>query len=189
MFDNEFLRDMKLIEEREEYENNFISIPDILKSEELDYYAGDQYEEYFTDDLDCYQVVWEEDYMLDLDMNFDLEDLDKLRDEQLIEMKNAEIDVIYSQIDEYYAEYDPLGAQIEAFDYEPDFECYDEFELFDDYDFFDDCYDDYYVEEYNMEAAYCGNHLLGYIIEDDEFDKIVECDYPENIADLCGGYL
>ena len=186
MFDRENLRNQQLIEERMEYENEFISIPDIIKSGELDYYTSPNFEEYYMNN----QFEWEDINMYD----FEFEDyLNQLRDEQLIDEKEAEIETLNLQIDDYYAEYDPLGAQIESLnDICPysdflDFGAYDEYvkeyELMCDYD----SYEDDYVEEINMDAAYCGNHLFGYVVDDE--DVIAECDYPEGPNENIDGFI
>ena len=49
MFDKENLRNQQMIEERIEYENDFIFIEGIIKSEELDYYTTPQFEEYYCE--------------------------------------------------------------------------------------------------------------------------------------------
>ena len=175
MFDMENLRNQQLIEERMEYENEFISIPDIIKSDEFDY-------------LDF------EEYCEDINMNdFEFEDyLNQIRDEQLIEEKEAEIEAYNFEIDDYYAEYNPLGAQIESLnDICPhsdflDFGTYEEYvkeyESMCEYDYFEDDY----VEEINMDAAYCGNQLYGYVV--DEKDIIAGYDYPEGPNENIEGF-
>lgn len=166
MFDMEVLRNRQMIEEREEYENSFISIEEIIKSDEMDF----QIAEY----MDFEEKFESEEYCMDFD--FDFEDyMDKLRDEQLIEERLAYEMSAYLEVEDYYADYDPLDAQIEAFeyyeelgyDYVPEYEHYD-YELEEDF-----------VEEINMDAAYCGNALFGYVVEDDSFDGFCDYDYPE----------
>lgn len=102
-------------------------------------------------------------------------DMDILRDIDLIEERIEYENTLISEIDENISEYDPLGAQIESLDYEytPEFEYYD--------DYFDD-----YVEEINMDAAYCGNTMFGYVVDDNEsFD---EYDYPEGPNENLEGF-
>lgn len=158
MLDFNELRNEQLIKEREEYENDFISMVDIIKSGELDYYAGFQYSEY---------------YLGDFDIEFDMEDyFIQLRDEKLIREREAYELEYYSQIAEDPVEYDALDIQIES--YEGDYyEC--DFEYFE----YDDYFDSYYEEHSYMEASYCGNHFLDYIPNDDLFDNLDGCDYPE----------
>ena len=89
MIDVESLRNKKLIEEREMYENDFISIEDIMKSDELDYYGCLQYEEYligeFESELDFYN-----DNLNGFIYPFEDEDfLIQLRDEKLIKERES----------------------------------------------------------------------------------------------------
>ena len=171
MFDRDILRNKQLIEERIEYENSFILIEDIIKSGELDYYTTTQFEEYFNED---YEFNCEDIFMDYSDFEFE-EYLNELCDEQLIEERLAYENAFISEIDENISEYDPLGAQIESLDYEysPEFEYYD--------DYFDD-----YVEEINMDAAYYGNTMFGYIVDENEsFD---EYDYPEGPDENLSGF-
>lgn len=135
MFDRDVLRDQQLIEERIEYENDFMDMEGINKSEELD-------------------------------LEFEFEDYyNQIRDEQLIEMHEAEIMEYYLEIDEFASEFDPLQESIDAFA-----------EPVPDYEFFDDDYDNCYFEEIAMDAAYCGGELHGYVVESGSF---CDYDYPE----------
>lgn len=84
MFDREFLRNKQLIEERIEYEDDFIDMEGIKKSEELD-----------------------------LEFEFD-DYYNQIRDEQLIEMYESQIMEYYLEIDDYDSEYDPLQESIDA---------------------------------------------------------------------------
>ena len=170
MFDMEDLRNQQLIEEQEEYENSFISIEEIIKSDEMDFQIAEyrDFEEKFES----------EEYCMDLDFDFE-NYMDELRDEQMIEERLAYESSLYLEVEDYYADYDPLDAQIEAFEYYEevgyDFVHYD-FELEEDY-----------IEEINMDAAYCGNAIFGYVVEDDEFDSFGEYDYPEGPSENIGG--
>lgn len=196
MFDREILRNKELIEERVEYENDFISISDIIKSEELDYYTNPVYDKYIEGDFEIDQIRGIS--MNDFDMDFEFDDyLDKLHDEQLIEIHEAEIATDYLDIDDYYAEYDPLDAQIEELnDYNP-YKDYLEYMAYEDYIrecdlanseyYFDSPFDDY-VEEVDMDGAYCGGNLYGYVVEDDEFDGFGECDYPDGPSENLNGF-
>ena len=85
MIDMESLRNEMLIEERQNYENDFISISDIMKSEELDYYTGPQFEVYFEKTLES-----EAPNLDDFDYSFEVEDnLLQKRDEILIKEHEA----------------------------------------------------------------------------------------------------
>ena len=179
MFDADYLRDMQLIEEREVYENEFIREEDIIKSDEMDYYNCPLYEEYISPDYEIVEYPCAEE----LDLGFDFEDyFIRLRDEQLIAERLA-YESRFLQIPE---EIDPFDGQIEAYEedifhpdyydyYIPDMPCPD----------FYDCYeDDYYVEEIRMDAAYCGDRLYSYVVDDSE--GLCEWDYPEGSEDsLC----
>ena len=183
MIDIEVSRNMKLIEEREDYENDFISIEDILKSEELDYYTTPNYEEYFLKKA-------EDDFIQDLDWEFELEDcLSQLRDERMIEA-HMDMDEYPFEIDLDIAEYDPLGAQIKSLEYGEDItECEywdDNYYDFDDfYDYEDPIEDYFYFESHKfernsyLEASYCGGNYLDYMPHDDIYFRIDGCDYPE----------
>lgn len=170
MFDMEVLRNQQLIEEREIYENNFIRVEDIMKSDEMDYYTCPKFEEYFLEDF-VYDDIIEE-----LDLEFDFEDyLENLRVEQLIEEREA-YEMQYFSIQKETPESDLLDFLIESF--EEDNYC-------PEYDYYD-YYDDYYFEEYNMDAAYCGGRLYGYIVDDNE--SFEEFDYPEGPDENIGGF-
>ena len=165
MFDRDVLRNQQLIEERIEYENDFIHEEGIIKSEEPEYYAHPQYEEYYDEeyhfDAECYDAQ-------ELDLEFDFEDYcNQIRDEQLIEMYEGQIEAYYLEIDADIEEYDPLDAAIDYYCHprEPDY-----------YDYFD-AYDDCYVEEIPMDAAYCGGQLVGYVVS--ESAELCDYDYPE----------
>ena len=170
MFDREVLRDQQLIEERIEYENDFIDIDEIIKSGELDVYTTPQFEEYYD-----YEYSFDAEYVeTELDLEFDFEDYcDRIHDEQLIEMYEAQIKD-YLEIDENISEYDPLEAAIEDLELpsEPDYEYFDEF-------------DDYYVEEIPMDAAYCGGQLIGYVVGETNF---CDYDYPEGPDENLQGF-
>lgn len=194
-----------MIEEREIYENGFVDEIAISKSEEMDYQI-DQFE--FIQERFERMEIFTDDYQREeIDTGFALEDyFDELRDEQMIERKLAEMEYLESIIDEHYADYDPLDAQIDSYnqdcfsfddyveylidDYCTD--CFDHF--FDDYkddcfdNFFDDYGDDCYVEEIDMDAAYCGSCMFGYVVSEDEFDSLDGCDYPEGPDENLGGF-
>lgn len=163
MFDRDVLRNQQMIEERIEYENDFIHEEGIIKSEQLDYYTHPQYEEYYDAE---YHFEHEYSENQELDIDFDFEDYcNQIRDEQLIEMYEAQIEAYYLEIDEPISEYDSLDAAIEDYNrpVEPDF------------DYFDS-YDDCYFEEIPMDAAYCAGELIGYVRDE---SNICDYDYPE----------
>lgn len=96
MFDREFLRNQQLIEERIEYEDDFIDMEGIKKSEELD-----------------------------LEFEFD-DYYNQIRDEQLIEMYESQIMEYYMEIDDYESQYDPLQESIDSLEKpEPDYGFFD----------------------------------------------------------------
>lgn len=171
MFDRDILRNQQLIEEREIYENNFISIEDIIKSDEMDYYNCPQYENYISGTFEIEDIPCDN---FNVDLEFDLDDyLDQLRDEQLIEERQAYEIQYFSRIPEEAVQSDALDILTDSF--EKIFCCPD----------YDDYYEDFYFEEYNMDAAYCGNRLFGYIVDDNE--SFEEFDYPEGPDEnLCG---
>ena len=133
---------------------------------------------------------------LDLDFEFD-DYLDRLRDERMIEIHEAEISADYLDIEDYYAEYDPLDAQIESLEEYSPYNNYLNFKAYEDYilecELVNNNYylctplDDY-VEEINMDGAYCEGRLGGYVVNDDEFDGFGECDYPEGPSENLGGF-
>lgn len=194
MFDADYLRDMQLIEEREVYENEFIREEDIIKSDEMDYYNCPLYEEYISGTFETEKYSFKEyvsatfeiqqpPYEEELDLEFDFEDyFIRLRDEQLIEERLA-YESKFFEIPEDIVEYDVLDDQIES--YEEDLfglDYYDYYVSGEPCPDFYDCYeDDYYVEEINMDAAYCGDRLYSYVVDDSE--GFCEYDYPEGSED------
>lgn len=48
--------------------------------------------------------------------------------------------------------------------------------------------DDYYFEEINMDAAYCGNSLRGFVVSDDPYDSFTEYGYPEGPNENIDGF-
>lgn len=171
MFDIEELRNEKLIEEREIYENEFIRVEDIMKSDEIDYYTCPKFEEYFLEDF-VYDDIVEE-----FDLEFDFEDyLENLRIEQLIEEREA-YEMQYFSIQKETPQSDLLDLLIES---------YERYDYCPDYNYVDDCFHDYYFEEYNMDAAYCGGRLYGYIVDDNE--SFEELDYPEGPDENIDGF-
>ena len=176
MFDFENIRNEQLIEEREVYENSFFDIRDIQKSEELNY-TIEQYE-IFSDENSFF---FEDDFVCEFDMEFDVEDYFlQLRDEQLIEMQEAYEELELSNIPDEAFQKDSFDIQIESYecpsydDYE--FEYYDDIEIYLDYD-----------EPDYTELSDCGESYMDYMPNDDPFDRIDGCDYPEGPDEnLCG---
>ena len=114
-------------------------------------------------------------HMFELDNSWDSEDyFMQLRDLALIE----EYQDYNFHILEEVPEKDMLDFIIESYE-----------ETFDypEYDYYDD-YDDYFVEEISMDAAYCGNVMIGYEVKDDPFDTLDFCDYPEGPDENIGGF-
>lgn len=171
MFDSEVLHNRVLIEEREEYENSFISVEDIIKSDEMDFqiknymYLEEKFEigQFYLDDFDF------EEYMLELHY-------EQLIEERLSYEKEALLD-----IDDYPDYFDNL---IESHDFGYDYDDWDYNQVPEYYDY--ELEEDY-VEEISMDAAYCGNAIYGYVVEDDVFDSFCEYDYPEDPCEnICG---
>ena len=183
MIDMESLRNEMLIEERQNYENDFISIADIMKSEELDYYTGPQFEVYFEKTLES-----EAPNLDDFDYSFEFEDsLIHQRDEILIKEheayeKNNFEDIVLDLIVD-----DIFDHQIESFKEDSFLE-----EIVPDYDFdFEDYEDMQYEEEMSWEIHYlresqfetqsqCGCPYDDYMPNDDGLCDYLDCyDYPE----------
>lgn len=192
MFDKEILRNQQLIEERIEYENDFIFIEGIIKSEELDYYTTPQFEEYYCE-VELFE--YEEVSITNFDGEFEFEDyLEQLRDEQLIAARlNYEME-FFSQIPDDAFDDELISAQIKSFedDYAPDYDYFEDnftpdYDCFEDYQYYNP-YEDHYIEEHNvMESAYCGGNYMDYIPNDDVFDRIDGCDYPEGPEENLNG--
>ena len=200
MIDVEALRNEKLIEERETYENNFISIEDILKSDELDYYAGPQYEEYLIGEFES-ELDFHNDNMNCLVYPFEDEDsLIQLRDEKLIEEREAYEADYFASVDFDLIENDIFDLQIEAREFD---ECLEENNPNLDYGYEDYLYpdpDEYY--DYEEEMLYhrsytkrsqfissdCGCYDLDYMPHDDGLCDNLDCyDYPDGPDEnLCG---
>lgn len=165
MIDVENVRNMLMIEERQAYENDFIAIEDILKSEEIDYtiFHHEYENESVRYTFDC------EDYYLNL------------RDEKLIaERESYEASYLSDSVEK-----DTLDYIIESFD---EFEYnHFEFDEYIDYEPVEYCYDCYNHNQ--LEAAYCANHIIGYPINDDPFEVIEDCDYPEGPNENINGFI
>lgn len=183
MVDINELRDELLISQRESYENDFFSVVEIEKSNELD------------EQIFCHE--YGEDYLI-----FEFESNISKRDEKLIK-EREEYEASYFSIEELIKEKENFEntlhpiyelLTIEEWNnmmvqkYEENFvfhyEDYSDYNFDYNYDF--DYYEDYgYLDDYqafqrpSMEASYgcCG--LLDYIPNDDLFDNLDGCDYPE----------
>ena len=150
----EDIRTQELIEEQIEYENSFICLTDIQKSEEMDF-----------------QIKEHESFLY----RFEEEDfLIKLRDDQLIAERLEE----EKNLADFFAFEEPLEIACETYPEMMDIQ-------YDDYLCEED---DYYFEEINMDAAYCGSSLRGYVISEDPFDTFRECDYPEGPNENIDGF-
>lgn len=150
----EDIRTQELIEEQIEYENSFICLTDIQKSEEMDYQIKDR--ESFL-----YRFE-EEDWLM------------QLRDDQLIAERLED----EKNMSDFFAFEEPLDMIYEPYPEMMDIR-------YDDYLCEED---DYYFEEINMDAAYCGSSLSGYVVSDDPFDTFAECDYPEGPNENIDGF-
>ncbi len=174
--DTENLRIERLIEEREDYENTFLSMQAIFKSEELNYEIS-QFEykpESFEDSFEF------EDYIL------------QLRDERLIEEREEYENFYFAIFDEGIIEEDSLDLLIESYDYN-DYSDYLEIEnYFEDYDYDDefDFFEDVYVEEPSfMEITWCGYDYQDYMPNDNLYDRLDGCDYPSGPNENLGGVI
>lgn len=149
----DYLRNEELINEREAYEDIFFSMEDILKSEEWD----------FT----IFQYLMQHDFLFE-------DECIRLHDKSLIEeMQSCQTDYPSMSEDEII-EKDTLDLIIESSE--------NSFPECRDYDFYglrEDFYEWGYFEKYDMDAAYYGHDLLGYVVSDDHFDSLDGCDYPE----------
>ena len=152
----EDIRTQELIEEQIEYENSFISLEDIQKSEEMDF----QIEKY---DVFLYSQRFDDE---ESNMN---EWEDMLIAERLEYEKN---------MSDFFATEEPLDMICEPYPEMMDIQ-------YDDYLCEED---DYYFEEINMDAAYCGSSLRGFIVSEDPFDNLAECDYPEGPNENIDGF-
>ena len=152
----EEIRTNELIAERIEYENSFICLTDIQKSEEMDFQIKEHESFLYA------QRIYEEDSII------------KLRDDELI----AERLEYEKNLSDFFATEEPLDMICEPYPEMMDIQ-------YDDYL----CeQDDYYFEEINMDAAYCGSSLRGYVVSDDPFDTFTECDYPEGPNENIEGF-
>ena len=183
MIDMESLRNEMLIEERQNYENDFISIADIMKSEELDYYTGPQFEVYFEKTLES-----EVPNLDDFDYSFEFEDrLIQQRDEILIKEHESYEKNNFEDIDLDLIDEDIFDHQIESFKQDSFLE-----EIVPDYDFDPEDYEDMqYEEELSWDLHYlsesqfetqsrCGCPYDDYMPNDDGLCDYLDCyDYPE----------
>lgn len=164
MFDREVLRNQQLIEERIEYENDFIYIEGIIKSKELDFYTHPQFEEYYDAENSFHAQYYGEE----LNLEFDFEEYGlQIHEKQMIEMQESLIEAYYLEIDNEIPDYDPFKDLIEDFQKPPE----------PDYPDYFDAYDEYYVEEIPMDAAYCCGELVGYVVNENAGH--CDYDYPE----------
>lgn len=199
MIDVESLRNKKLIEEREMYENDFISIEDIMKSDELDYYWGLQYEEYligeFESELDFYN-----DNLNGFIYPFEDEDfLIQLRDEKLIKERESyekdyfkfvdfpDKDIFDFQISAREGEFIDVNEYDYDFEYAP--EVYSDFEDYEYYQYEEDMYWKlFYLKKSQFTTPECRCTDLDYMPHDDGLCDYMDCyDYPEGPNEnLCG---
>ena len=200
--DVELLRAEKMIEEREAYEQDFLSMEPIFQREEFDYLIL-QYEKQFhsmdqscqIEEVDYMAVKYEnqiadneiyrdDKYIFDLEYPFELEDsLLEERDEKLIaeriEYESTFIDCLIDEMDDEWIN--------DVMEYEIDLEH--------DYDHLDYEYEEnmYYHLQYLKESQFatqsnCNCAYMDYMPNDDGFCDYLDCyDYPEGPEEnLCG---
>lgn len=183
MFDMESLRNETLIEERQNYENDFISIVDIMKSEELDYYTGPKYEEYFEETTKS-EAAFYKDESFDFDYLFECEDnLIQQRDEILIRQR-LEYEKSYFK----HVEDDIFDFQIESMEEEKSSQENDSYYDYEIEDYEDYTYDQYeedmfyhllYLKKSQFEAPGCNCPYSDYMPNDDGLCDYLDCyDYP-----------
>ena len=193
--DMESLRNEKLIEEREMYENDFISIEDIMKSDELDYYAHSQYEEYIIREFES-ELDFHNDNLNGFVYPFEDEDfLIQLRDEKLIEERESyeknyfkfadfpDKDIFDFQISAREGEF------IEMKEFDQDIEYGAEYEDYEYYQYEEDMYWNlFYLKKSQFAIPECGCTDLDYMPYDDGLCDYMDCyDYPEGPDEnLCG---
>lgn len=110
---------------------------------------------------------------------------ERLRQMQLIkEREEYEIE-FFNNFDEEIFKKDTLDILSESYDENHDFDCENDFNFYEELEF-----DFMNFEEYNhnsMEFAYDGNSTLGYILNNDSFNKIKDYDYPEGVDENLNG--
>lgn len=185
MIDFDELRNEQLIMEREDYENMFFASEDILKSQEFDIQIFNY--EYYNGDLENLDF----DYSFaDYDLKY--EDCISKQEETLIKERESYEQDYFVVFDEMFKP-DTLDMIIEhSFeyfeeslldDYWDDFD----FEYYDDWDC--NIFDSYYFIDHNrLQADYSANGLQGYIVNEDIFDRLDGCDYPEGPDENLDGF-
>ncbi|MDO5824613.1 hypothetical protein [Methanobrevibacter sp.] len=110
---------------------------------------------------------------------------ERLGEMQLIkEREEYEIE-FFNNFDEEIFKKDTLDILIESYDENHDFDCENDFNFYEELEF-----DFMNFEEYDhnsMEFAYEGNSTLGYILNNDSFNKIKDYDYPEGVDENLNG--
>lgn len=176
MIDIEMLRNEKLIEQREEYENAFFAMEPNMDELNL---TGIQFP---------YEIIPEEfDFEDELNEPLDYDYLDRIRDEKLIEERQIYEINYFRNFNIEIIEKDLLDHIIESYEepdyFEFDYECYDEVYFEDDFDY---CYGGYYVEQPKRPS--CGDDL-DYMPHDNLFDYMDCYDYPESPNENLGGII
>lgn len=193
--DIEILHNERLIQEREEYENSFFIVEDILKSEEWNFISS-QYESMaINEELNLKVPHFEND----LQNPFEFEDfLLELRDEKLIGEREEYEANYFAVIDENLVLNDIFDLQIksreedefiEANGYDYDFKYEEEFEDY-EYDEYEEkmFWELFYLKQNQFKKPNCKCIDLDYMPHDDGFYDYLDCyDYPEGPDEnLCG---
>ena len=190
--DFELLRIEKLIEEREDYEKEFLSLEP--STAELDY----QIFQYELELEDMETNLNSNDFEEDLSDPFELEDLHNLlRDMSLIREREEYEAIHFSTIEADLFREDIFDFQIAAkeesleqdgydcdFEYEPeDYEDY----VYDQYEE-DMFWNLHYLRESQFEKPKCGCAYMDYMPNDDGFCDYLDCyDYPEGPEENLNG--
>ncbi|MBE6507900.1 MAG: hypothetical protein E7Z77_00650 [Methanobrevibacter sp.] len=194
MDDIEFLRFEKMIEERESYEEKFLSMEPYSPCDEIDSSIR-QYEI----QIDDYELMHDDSEDFDLDYPFEYNDLImKERDKKLIkereeyELNHSEIVLDYFALNDFFevqiaAMEEDKFIEINGYDYdykyEPEYEDYE----YDQYEE-DMFWKLFYLKESQFTSQPCGCAYLDYMPNDNGFCDYLDCyDYPEGPDEnLCG---
>ena len=191
--DFELLRIEKLIEEREDYEKEFLSLEP--STAELDY----QIFQYELELEDMETNLNSNDFEEDLSDPFELEDLHNLlRDMSLIREREEYEAIHFSTIEADLFREDIFDFQIAAREEESleqdGYDCDFEYEPEDYEDYVYDQYEEdmfwnlHYLRESQFEKPKCGCAYMDYMPNDDGFCDYLDCyDYPEGPEENLNG--
>ena len=191
--DFELLRIEKLIEEREAYEKEFLSLEP--STAELDY----QIFQYELELEDMETNLNSNDFEEDLSDPFELEDLHNLlRDMSLIREREEYEAIHFSTIEANLFREDIFDFQIAAREEESleqdGYDCDFEYEPEDYEDYVYDQYEEdmfwnlHYLRESQFEKPKCGCAYMDYMPNDDGFCDYLDCyDYPEGPEENLNG--